>query len=142
MSATGVSAAHGAVTRERYRVNYQTQECSEQKEGMRMHFSEMYLFVQVETNLRLFFFNKFMPTGIFMRFRIRPFPLKAFHPLQSFIHSSVYPSISLGERCFHLVAMYVRHCGIKSIFYISTGITHWLDVITASVMCYFCCCVR
>lgn len=117
MSTTGVSAAHGAVTRERYRVNYQTQERSEQEEGMRMHFSEMYLFVQVETNLRLFFFNKFMPTGILMRFCIRPFPLKAFHPLQSFIHSSVYPSISLGERCFHLVAMYVRHCGIKSVFF-------------------------
>lgn len=143
MSTTGVSAAHGAVTRERYRVNYQTQERSEQEEGMRMHFSEMYLFVQVETNLRLFFFNKFMPTGILMRFCIRPFPLKAFHPLQSFIHSSVYPSISLGERCFHLVAMYVRHCGIKSVFfYFSTGTAHWLDVITASVMCYFCCCVR
>ena len=77
-----------------------------------------------------------------MRFHIRPFPLKAFHPLQSFIHSSVYPSISPRERCFHLVAMYVRHCGIKSSFYSSTGITHWLDVITASVMCYFGCCVR
>lgn len=29
----------------------------------------------------------------------------------------------------------------KSIFHISTGITCRLDVITASVMCYFCCCV-
>lgn len=76
MSTTGVSAVHSAVTRERYRVNYQTQECSEQGEGMRVHFSEMYMFAQVlETNLRLFFFNKFMPTEIFMRFRIRPFPL-------------------------------------------------------------------
>lgn len=118
MSPTGVSAARGAVTPERYRVNYQTRECSEQVEGMRVHFSDMFLFVRVETNLRLFFFNKFMPTGIFMRFRVRPFPPKAFHPLQSFIHSSVYPSISLGERCFHLVAMYVRHCGIKSVFFI------------------------
>lgn len=41
---------------------------------MRVHFSEMYMFAQVETNLRLFFFNKFMPTGIFVHSCIRPFP--------------------------------------------------------------------
>lgn len=74
MSATGVSAVRGAVTRERYRVNYQTPECSEQEEGMRVHFSELYMFAQVETNLRLFLFNKFMPTEKFLRFGIRPFP--------------------------------------------------------------------
>lgn len=76
-----------------------------------------------ETNLGLFFsLTNLCQRDFFKRSHVRPLPLQAFHPLQSFIHASVYPSFSLRDTCFGLVAMYVRHCSTKVFFTFPLGL--------------------